>query len=491
MSVLDVTLTVERFWDLATRGELGDIEELLKKIPASRRVSDPLVLGLRGVSSILSGDVKSGAALLRRATDHVDSASRPYLIDILVPILVSLDDLDESQQLLQLIEGVDAPFGAAFLALRAVVAARRGFDDDSRDCAAQANALAPAIDDPMVAARTLQRVGLAAFYREDYEEAQERSLQAARAYERIDAYRAAAHAYSVLYAIGVGWLGDPDISRMYAERIATIAARGGDVSMHNLGLVAQLEIAAEAGDHLRFTSIRDRLLSNPMSEQYRERFGMILSEVIANGWVGRFELARRLLTQLQTRSQLSVAEAMLCDALLALFDAARWELPEARRRAHRVLSRTAARPEHEALWEALRRRTARIVAACVCIIVGETTRGKRALSRSFDPDGQFANIDIVRGIDEDMVPPMMRGYARLINVAGALARENQPKIGLTRTETEVLKALPAAPSAAALAQDLGKSKRTIEAQLASIYTKMDVTNRSQAIDRARFLGIIA
>jgi DNA-binding NarL/FixJ family response regulator len=44
---------------------------------------------------------------------------------------------------------------------------------------------------------------------------------------------------------------------------------------------------------------------------------------------------------------------------------------------------------------------------------------------------------------------------------------------------------------ATLAATLGKSPKTIEAQVSSIYAKLNVSNRAQAIQRARDLGLYA
>jgi DNA-binding NarL/FixJ family response regulator len=79
----------------------------------------------------------------------------------------------------------------------------------------------------------------------------------------------------------------------------------------------------------------------------------------------------------------------------------------------------------------------------------------------------------------------MRGYARFINAAHRAAEIRRPKFGLTPAEIEVLRALPDGATLDMIASDFRKSRKTIERHVCSIYQKLAVSNRSQAIERAR------
>src|SRR6202011_3892887 len=107
----------------------------------------------------------------------------------------------------------------AFLSSRAVLAARQGNDAASMAFARDALETGRGNDNPAIVGRTLQRTGLAAFYREDFEEAQERAREAARWSERIDSNRNAALSSAILYIIAHDWLRDPDITRFSARRM--------------------------------------------------------------------------------------------------------------------------------------------------------------------------------------------------------------------------------------------------------------------------------
>ena len=63
-------------------------------------------------------------------------------------------------------------------------------------------------------------------------------------------------------------------------------------------------------------------------------------------------------------------------------------------------------------------------------------------------------------------------------------------LGVTPREHEVLTLLAAGKSNKEIAQKLGVSPNTIKTQVASLYQKLDVQRRTQAIQKARELAII-
>ena len=63
-------------------------------------------------------------------------------------------------------------------------------------------------------------------------------------------------------------------------------------------------------------------------------------------------------------------------------------------------------------------------------------------------------------------------------------------LGLTPREQEVLTQLAAGKSNKEIAQKLGVSPNTVKTQVASLYQKLEVQRRTQAIQKARELAII-
>lgn len=484
-------MTIETAYAIATRGLLAEVQHSLDRFSPSERMRDAAALLLRAVRAMVQGDITTAVAVLQRAAEHERGLTRLYLTDVLIPLLISTDRLDLAERLLEAETEVPESLKAALLGSRSILAARRGEDHLSELYADEALADVRLLDEPIMVARVLQRVALGAFYREDYTAAQERALESARIYERSGAHRNAASVYTVLYAIAHGALGSPDVARLYATRIATNGERAGDFSLQHMGLVAQMDIAAECGDRERLDSLRTRLLANPLSEQYRERFAFVLAEALSNCWTQRFDVAQAMLLHLRNGDHRSTPDRALCDALLALCAVASWNVDDARKYVRSALSKTAEHVQPEPLYDVRRRQMARILAAAACILSGDAARGYRALSRRFDPNGLFGRILTADGIDERQTPELMLGYARAINAAASAAASTRPKAGLTPAELQILRALPSGTTINRIASDFGKSPKTVERQVQSIYGKLHVSNRAQAVQRARELGIYA
>lgn len=483
--------SLEHVYDVATRARLTEVEAELARLSPSVRLRDPRALALRGVHASLSGDAAGGIALLKRSISLASERERRYYIDLVVPLLIMVGSVDEAEVLLSAEPSERDALSPALDAQRALIQARRGLDASSRELAESALAAAREEEQPMIIARVLHRVAMVAFYREEFGEAQQRAVEAARAYERIGAFRNAATSYSLLYVIAHGWLDDPEIARLYAERMTMSAERSGDLSLQNMGLVCQLGVAAELADERRFGSLRARLLASPMPEQFRERYAYVVAESLVHMWSGRFESARASLTSLSEDPQRSLPERSMCEALLALCDAARGDATSAKRRAHLTLSRTGHRSAPEPLHERQIRRVARVVAACTCILLGENVRGRRALSRAFDPQRIFSSFAASKLLDERVVPAAMRGYARAINAAREANVRHTPPLGLTPAELQILRLLPDGSTLDQIARSFGRSRKTIARHVGSIYGKLEVSNRTQAVQRARELGLDA
>jgi DNA-binding CsgD family transcriptional regulator len=483
-------LTLEQFYNVAVEGRRTEIDAALARFPASARLRDPIAIGLRAMKSVVDGDLQGGMALLQRAVMQCEGRTREYLMDLLIPLLCNTRRLVEAQDALDSIVGAAPELGPVFASLRAIVASYRGDDVASARFALEALDHRRAVENPLLVGRILHRTAMAAFYREDFDEAQDRALEAARLFERLEQHRYAAICYAILYGISHDWAGDADLARFYARRTTMSAHLAEDAGMENFGVLAQLEVAVESGDARRAESIRGRLLANPMNEQYySERFSYTISEALARGWQGRFESARVALVALRSSEGLTLPERALCDALLAVVALSSWHVELARRVARRTISETAERGPNETLIDARLRRVARILAAAVSIAVGDVIRGRRALSRFVDPEHRFVTIIDANGMDEEQTPAIMRGYAKFLNAACRAANAVRPTHSLTEAEMEVLQALPAGMTLATIATSLGKSRKTVERQVGSIYAKLHVANRAQAIQRARDLGI--
>jgi DNA-binding NarL/FixJ family response regulator len=80
---------------------------------------------------------------------------------------------------------------------------------------------------------------------------------------------------------------------------------------------------------------------------------------------------------------------------------------------------------------------------------------------------------------------------KLVEGFTELARQGGMVEALTEREVEVLKALASGARNKEIAFDLGLSESTIKTHLASIFGKLNVTTRTEAVARGRDLGLIS
>ncbi|MFM9142126.1 MAG: response regulator [Actinomycetota bacterium] len=74
-------------------------------------------------------------------------------------------------------------------------------------------------------------------------------------------------------------------------------------------------------------------------------------------------------------------------------------------------------------------------------------------------------------------------------ITDAISLKNQ-SVGLTARELEILEILPTGDTVTQMAQHLFVTESTIKTHLAAIYRKLGATNRVQAINAARRLGLL-
>ncbi|MDP9105868.1 MAG: hypothetical protein M3N49_08035, partial [Candidatus Eremiobacteraeota bacterium] len=121
-------LTLERFYDLAMAARPADIDAALAGFPASARIRSPIAIGLRAMKAVTAGDLPGGLALLKRSVERCDGRVQQYLIELLVPLLVSTHQIDSAREALAAVDDSVPDLAPAFAALRAIVAARQGDD---------------------------------------------------------------------------------------------------------------------------------------------------------------------------------------------------------------------------------------------------------------------------------------------------------------------------------------------------------------------------
>ncbi|MEO6990928.1 MAG: LuxR C-terminal-related transcriptional regulator, partial [Candidatus Baltobacteraceae bacterium] len=236
-----------------------------------------------------------------------------------------------------------------------------------------------------------------------------------------------------------------------------------------------------------------QLRSRSLPQQYGERFASALAEALWSAWRGDFSTVVAIASIAGSASLRSRAERALCSALEALGQAVLGEVSLSRRQARYALALASLHgPSPHSPLDTRYQRIARTVAAAACVIVGDTTRGRRALTaKGFRGDADMQSL--FRVVDSgrwEAAPPRIRGYARAIaevrqGVASSLAASP-----LTPSEIAVLQLLADGKSAPEIARSLGRSVYTVRAHTRAIIEKFNAHGRFEAISRARRAGYL-
>jgi DNA-binding CsgD family transcriptional regulator len=488
---MSVGAVVEDFWRLATRGSRADMQSFLNA-GRSRDRSASVTFAARGMDAVFGGDVSSGAELMERAIRVATPEESEYLVDIMLPIHTSRGDFETARAHLACWEGRVAWLVPSFTSFRAVLEGKRGEKANSRRHAAEALHLLSAFDDPLLRGKTLSRTALAAYFRWDFDEAYEHGLQAAKVYLAGGSHRNVAVAYTVLHNITAAYYQDEKRATYFAVEGRKHALRAGDVVMENNAVISELAVACCAADAARAESLLATCDRATLGEQFwGESLTVYVARILRSGWQSQFDAIGPILRAIRSTPHLSLAEKSLCDVFEAIVCVASADLHRARALLRLTLSQTIAPNRSEYINDAWFRRSARTLAALVCICIGDAVRGRTVLMscESLARFGDLAASAGEAGIDEAVVPPLLRGYVRFLNAALAAATADRPRANLTGAELRVLRALWDGSTVPGVARALGKSPKTVRCQLSSIYQKLEATNRIQALRRAAELGL--
>lgn len=416
------------------------------------------------------GDAAAAEAALRRAAELAPEADRPYVVELLAPLLIARGVATRATALL----------GAATRTLELVPAARDAV-----------LAALPHLGDPVLALRVHQRLALDAYWRRDTAAALEHAAGGVRVAERLGAHRAAAVLHGLAYVIHDTITGDVDAAWHHAGAAARAAEAGGDGSARLWAWVRVYELAAERGAERELVRAREAFAARLLPPEYRDRFRAVLADALKIGWSGDFSAARdAFMAALDTHVK-TEGERALCSALIGLVSVAVDDDDAARRFMRRAISGSGRPDQHLPAHEMRARRLARALAAATGAIIGDHVRGKRAAAATFLQGDRIvaALARVPAGATPESLPASTRGYARLLLlVRERYARRAAPL--LTAAELEILGFVAAGLNAFQIAARLGRSPHTVRTHLRNAGAKLETHGRLEALARARELGLL-
>jgi len=442
----------------------------------------PAAAVFRAALAQRDGDASEAERLLARLSHGLSEAERGPLIDLHVPLLISMGQIDRAERIMLESEPQDASQRAAVAALAAVVAAHRAECDVSAAAADRAREILVFTDDAFRRVTVLQRLSLAAFYCNNHLEAMDLGLASVRVAEEAGFMRYAAMAYSVPFVLAHDVYADPRLALYYAERITIVAQAAGDDSLLRHGLASQAIVSAESGNRARLESIAATIVTRRQSRQFREEWILALALAVPLAWDGQFAQFGAAIAAI--RGGRNASERALCDALLAVCANVRGDTDDARRKARSALH-LSRRDPHSPAFDEQRRRVARVIAAVVCMRIGDHVRARRAL----------ANKDVTGSPEASLAAdgrgaPIVAGWQLLLEVAERSIKWEIDQALLTPAQIVLLRELAFGKTIPQISREAGRSVATLRTHAQQINERLGVHGRAAAIARGRELGLI-
>jgi DNA-binding CsgD family transcriptional regulator len=470
---------------LVTVADAAGIARQFRPVSASKSVG---ALMAQAVLAQYDGDIGAAITLLYRALHNASDHEIGYIVELLTPILLASNRIEEAQSVLQ--RGRDLPLDlqSGKLAMTAAVHAFMGDERLAQEASDAARAGHP-LTSSLMTARVFQRLAYVEYRLRRAEAAVDDALRSALLFERLGAYRSAAASYSVAYNVHFAVTGDIESAYEMASKMVVLARRSGDSSIEAAGTVAQYEIAAEMHDVDALSGHRTFLWTHPLPKQYGERFARGVADALSLGWSRDFTAMHAHTIILRTEVASSRAEKAFCGALQALAEAVVGERTSAAKHARNAIALSALGESSEVAYERRYRMLARGIAACVLVLVGDVVRARRAIAvRALDGHEEIRMLmRVAAGEASALIPKRIRGYAVAIECARE-ANRGSSFSPFTSSEKLILTMLAQGLTAPEIAQQLGRSVHTVRKHTRAIVEKMRVSGRVAAIHAARKQG---
>jgi DNA-binding CsgD family transcriptional regulator len=468
----------------------GDLVALRVRVSASSVQTLPRYM-LDAAIALYEGRMDRSRRCFDQALRAASQRDLPYVFDLLAPLLILDGSLERYESLRNSIHADDYLAGA-FAATDSIAAARRGDRAASIIAAETALDLNANCDDEVLGGRILLRLAYAALQRRDFAAAATLAERSARTLQLGGAHRAAATAYSIAYNVHHAGTGDFERAEIHAAKLVAAARRSADVALENLGLVAQYEMACEAGDDVAAAALRRRIDLLALPEQYGERFARGVSDALLAAFrddAAAFHVNAALLRDVLAPDRPGMA---LASALQSLSAAALGDFEEARRRSRAALGLASLGDPSEPAYSMRHRVLARALAASTCVLIGDNVRAERATTRRSADDkcGMLAIVSVARGADFTKLPKRIRGYGRVVAMVRREIDRSFRSSLLSESEYGVLVLLADGLSAPQVAERTGRSVHTIRAHTRSIIAKFGVSGRPAAIAFAQARGLL-
>lgn len=503
-----------RGFDLLERGRSDCVARAVDALDDLTRNTSPRILALRGVLQSLAGKPTRAETFLRRALLHAGHDRDAHAVATFrLALILTNRGVDVSDLLLPIADDrrQSRTRRSEALSLLAARYALGGEPSKAGRAKAQSAALLAKVDDDAARAKILQRLGVAAVYSGDFEDARANLTQSAELALELQMFSLASRAYANLSNLALHNLDDIEWQRWYAEQAARAAEKAGDAFDVETSLLQLMDAELRCGNRESSTAIDAKLSGVRAGDQSRTHY-LVPSRALRLAWDGRFAEAHRALEpcwrKLHHKIDRIVSGAQ-CALFLAL-DAKRAASSAAAREARDLVDCV----DSSSLFSA--RSVATAVAYCAVAesLNGKISHAERAARRigfGFDDpvvslvaEATVAVVSSVRNgrhngdreievLLEKLTPLGYAHFSKLLNSVLKAVREANKDAGhdpLTVTERDIMRLLADGLSPKEIAGSRGCSVNTIRTHVANVITKLRCNGRVQAIALSRKAGIL-
>jgi ATP/maltotriose-dependent transcriptional regulator MalT len=501
-------------FDLLERGRGDAASRAIESLKETTRRNSPRILALRGVLQSLAGNPVRAEALLRRSLSRAQG-DRDLVASATMRLALLLTNQGGDIATLLLPVASD-PMQTATNRAEAfsLLAAQRALAGDAalaKDAMKRVEELLIDIDLESARAKVLQRIGVAAMYIGQADEARQSLALAAGLAMELQLYSLASRAFANLSNLMLHRFDDVEWQFWYAEQASLAALRAGDVFDIETATIQLLSAELRYGRTERSAALEDQLAASRTGDQSRMHY-LAPSKALRLAWEGRFAEAHRLLAPSWRKLHHDFDRAM-CGAQCALFLA----LDGKRQPSISVTTRVTELVdgiETEGLFSLRSIAVAKLYCGIAEALNGRSTHADRIVRQVTNTTDDIV-VTLMAGISDEVIAVMhwrrrydkaalsamldrlaSLGYTHVSLLLESVwkvleARKPDVEIGrLTQAEGAVLRLLAEGFSPKEIAARRGCSVNTIRAHTANSITKLRCNGRSEAIALGRRLGLL-
>ncbi len=289
-------------FDLLATGHTDLALTAIAALTEQHRREHPIVLALRGVLESSIGRFAEAEPLLMRSLELGQDAGLRAATGMRLALLYVNQGRDATGVLdpLTADDRIPAPLLAEALALRAVVAARAGEAERATELLDRVEAVVQMFEESDSLARTLQRIGVAAWELRQDQRARFALARSAEMANRLSLHSLACLALDTLAL--EAWYCENDVpyALWYAQQAASAAAKSGDIFSMQTTALRLLAIETWRGNVERMVALERQAGELRTSDASRGVY-LVGSHAYRHAWEGRFAEAHSALATVLDR----------------------------------------------------------------------------------------------------------------------------------------------------------------------------------------------